>query len=349
MLLDFKKGVEFQIYSETAVSHADIIGIESQREFGLSALEYIDRVMQRRGEAFRQAGVQDVPSWCQAMPHQPMPRILVVIDEFQEIFTEDDKLAQQSAMFLDRIVRQGRSFGIHVVLASQTLGGAYSLPRTTLAQMAVRVALQCEGADAMMILSEDNLAAERLRHSGQAIYNDQSGRIEGNQPFQVAFLSKSVQRDRLMILPKLERLRDPMHGGLENCVVFDGHRKAKWQDHQIQKSIAEIQRSKGQVPVSLLGDSVSIEQNVACVFQKQSGQNLLIVGSDDENLASVLHSLIFSLSESAGKSQITLIDASREEDAFAFKLYGTTCLLCQAFNVSWLQRSTTRSCVCMLS
>src|SRR5690242_21885048 len=31
----------------------------------------------------------------------------------------------------DRLVRQGRAFGIHVLLGSQTLGGAYTLARTT--------------------------------------------------------------------------------------------------------------------------------------------------------------------------------------------------------------------------
>jgi len=33
LLLDFKKGVEFQIYAQQHLPHADIIGIESRREF----------------------------------------------------------------------------------------------------------------------------------------------------------------------------------------------------------------------------------------------------------------------------------------------------------------------------
>ncbi len=159
VLLDFKKGVEFQVYAEADLPHADIIGIESQREFGLSALEHLDRVMQKRGEMFREAGVQDVAVGFASDLSGPMPRILVVVDEFQELLLKMINWLNTAAMLLDRVVRQGRSFGIHVVLASQTLGGSYSLPRTTLAQMAVRIALQCEGADAMMILSEDNLAA----------------------------------------------------------------------------------------------------------------------------------------------------------------------------------------------
>jgi hypothetical protein len=101
------------------------------------------------------------------------------IDEFQELFVEDDKLASQASLILDRIVRQGRSFGVHAILSSQTLAGAYSLPRTTLGQMAVRIALQCDTSDAQLIFADDNPAAQRLKFPGQAIYNDAGGRVEG--------------------------------------------------------------------------------------------------------------------------------------------------------------------------
>ncbi len=92
---------------------------------------------------------------------------------------------------LDRLVRQGRAFGVHVMLGSQTLSGAYSLARSTMGQMAVRVALQCSEADAHVILSDErNMAARYLTRPGEAIYNDQNGLLAGNQPFQVVWLSE---------------------------------------------------------------------------------------------------------------------------------------------------------------
>ncbi len=97
---------------------------------------------------------------------------MLIIDEFQEFFVEDDKVAQDVGLLFDRLVRQGRAFGIHVLLGSQTLGGAYSLARTTLGQMGVRIALQCSDADAHLILSEENSAARLLSRPGEAIYND---------------------------------------------------------------------------------------------------------------------------------------------------------------------------------
>ena len=287
VLLDFKKGVEFQVYSEVALSHADIIGIESKREFGVSTLEYLDRVLHARGEAFRMWGVQDIPSLYKKFPQHAMPRILVVIDEFQELFVEDDKLSQQASMLMDRIVRQGRSFGMHLVLASQTLGGAYSLPRTTLSQMAVRIALQCDSSDAMLILSEDNTAAERLRHSGQAIYNETGGRIESNQSFQVAFIEKNDQIARLGRLSQVPVPHSPTTNALGRRIVFEGHKPAVWDEQSVSFAISQNRMDEGSVPL-ILGDSVSIDPPVIKMLTRSAGRNLMIVGQDESSAASLL-------------------------------------------------------------
>ena len=193
-LIDFKKGVEFKTYAVNQLPHARVIAIESDREFGVSALEKLDGVLKERGELFREQGVQDIAGYRNARPDARMPRILLIIDEFQEFFVEDDRISQSATLLLDRLVRQGRAFGIHVLLGSQTLGGAYSLARSTIGQMAVRIALQCSESDAHLILSEDNTAARLLTRPGEAIYNDANGLLEGNNPFQIAWLD-DVQRD----------------------------------------------------------------------------------------------------------------------------------------------------------
>ncbi len=319
VLLDFKKGVEFQVYSEVALSHADIIGIESKREFGVSTLEYLDRVLHARGEAFRQWGVQDLPSLSRKYPQHAMPRILIVIDEFQELFVEDDKLSQQASMLMDRIVRQGRSFGLHLVLASQTLGGAYSLPRTTLSQMAVRIALQCDSSDAMLILSEDNTAAERLRHSGQAIYNEMGGRIEGNQSFQVAFIEKNDQIARLERLPKTPVPHAPTTNALGRRIVFEGHKPAVWDEKSISHAISQLRMEVGTVPV-ILGDSVSIDPPVTKTLTRSAGRNFMVIGQDESSAASLLAGSIAGYcyrpktQSSDEKPSVVVLDGSRAED-----------------------------------
>ena len=204
-LIDFKKGVEFKVYAAMELPHARVIAVESEREFGLSVLQRLDVELKERGEIYRQFGCQDLAGYREARPEVPMPRVLLIVDEFQEFFVEDDKIAQEVTLLLDRLVRQGRAFGMHVILGSQTLGGQYSLPKATLGQMAVRIALQCSEADAHLILSEDNTAARLLTRPGEAIYNDANGMMEGNNLFQVVWLSDEHRETYLEKIQEMSR------------------------------------------------------------------------------------------------------------------------------------------------
>ena len=203
-LIDFKKGVEFKTYAAYGLPHARVIAVESEREFGLSVLQRLDVELKTRGDMYRDVGAQDVASY-RRITGEYLPRILLLVDEFQEFFIEDDKLSQESSLLLDRLVRQGRAFGVHVTLGSQTLGGAYSLARTTIAQMAIRIALQCSEADSHLILSEDNAAARLLTRPGEAIYNDANGMVEGNHIFQVVFLTDTRREEYLKDLKRWPR------------------------------------------------------------------------------------------------------------------------------------------------
>ena len=324
VLLDFKKGVEFQVYSDNQLPHADIIGIESHREFGLSALEYVDGCMQRRGEMFRSRGVQDIASWNAAVPEQHLPRMLIVVDEFQELFVEDDKLSNQVSLILDRIVRQGRSFGVHAILSSQTLAGAYSLPRTTLGQMGVRIALQCDASDAQIVFAEDNPAAARLKNPGQAIYNDAGGRIEGNQPMQIGWLSKLQQQQWLAEIGKGYSNADPTTNILGRSVIYDGNRAATWTEENANRAINEARREINPDAIwCVVGESVAISPAITFPLTNQAGRNVLIVGGVDAIAASVMSVITASFVRHAKdnqRAQVFIAQAAKPTDAKALQM-----------------------------
>ncbi len=324
VLLDFKKGVEFQVYADAKLPHADIIGIESHREFGLSALEYVDGCLQRRGEMFRNKGVQDIASWNLLVPENHLPRMLIVVDEFQELFVEDDKISNQASLILDRIVRQGRSFGVHAILSSQTLAGAYSLPRTTLGQMAVRIALQCDASDAQIIFAEDNPAAARLKHPGQAVYNDAGGRIEGNQPMQIGWLSKQQQQGWLAAFTGGYQNSDPSTNILGRAVIYDGNRAATWNTNNANLALAAARRDVNPDACwCVVGESVAISPAITVPLTQQAGRNLLIVGGDDAAAAAVMHAVTASFVRNyavQGRAKILAVQGAKPTDARALQL-----------------------------
>ncbi|MDA1038818.1 MAG: FtsK/SpoIIIE domain-containing protein [Planctomycetota bacterium] len=295
-LIDFKKGVEFKLYDHYALPHARVIAIESEREFGLSVLEQLDRELKRRGDLFRELSVQDVAGFRKTNHPDPMPRILLIIDEFQEIFVEDDKIAQDASLILDRLVRQGRAFGMHVLLGSQTLGGSYSLPRATMGQMAIRVALQCNEADSSLILSEDNTAARLLTRPGEAIYNDANGMVEGNNPFQVVFLNDERRERYLGALRKLADQRTDIPQVPR--IVFDGNEAADPAGNPLLNELLVSGTVHGKqlvAPLAWIGDAIAIKDPTAAIFRRQGGANLLIVGQREDLGTSLLAMAMVSL------------------------------------------------------
>lgn len=291
-LIDFKKGVEFKPYANFQLPHARVIAIESEREFGLSVLQGLDTELKQRGDAFRALGVDGLADYrAKADAATPLPRIVLIVDEFQEFFTEDDGIASQATQILDRLVRQGRAFGIHVLLGSQTLAGSYSLARSTIDQMAVRIALMCSEADSRLILADDNPAARLLSRPGEAIYNAMNGRVEGNKLFQVAWLP-DAERDRY-----LEQLRelatDEEH--LPAQIIFEGDANARVEQNAKFDEALRSPNGVSRTPLAWLGDPMAIREPVAASFQRQSGSNLLIVGQRDTQALGMLATSVVSL------------------------------------------------------
>ncbi len=307
-LVDFKKGVEFKTYAVHELPHARVVAIESEREFGLSVLRRLDTELKIRGEKFRQVGAQDLNAYRQGAPSDRAPRILLIVDEFQEFFTEDDRIAQEAAQLLDRLVRQGRAFGIHILLGSQTLGGAYSLARSTIDQMAVRIALQCSEADAHLILSDENSAARLLSRPGEAIYNDQNGLVEGNDPFQVVWLGDEAREGYLGRLRELVRQRPTRKLPM---VVFEGNADADVSKNEpfnllLMSPPGEKRSDDGEQ--AWLGEAMAIDELTSATFRRQNGSNLVIVGQNPDAALGMLATAVISLSAHAGGSRFYVID-----------------------------------------
>ncbi|MBC8109180.1 MAG: cell division protein FtsK, partial [Anaerolineae bacterium] len=293
-LVDFKKGVEFKTYATHQLPHARAIAVESDREFGLSVLQRLDAELTRRGELYRKLGVQDLAAY-REQSGLKMPRTLLIIDEFQEFFSEDDKLAQDAALLIDRLVRQGRAFGIHVLLGSQTIGGSGGLNRSTLGQMAVRVALQTSEADSQLILGDNNSAARLLSRPGEAIYNDQGGLVEGNSPFQISWLPDEEREEYLI---KAQKRAVDMKVESPEPVVFEGNSPADiTRNRKLGSVLSEKkwQSTASAAPTAWLGEPVAIKEPTAVSLRRQSGANVLVVGQQEEPAMAIMVSSLISL------------------------------------------------------
>ncbi len=303
-LVDYKKGVEFKCYAAHRLPHARVVAIESDRDFGLSVLQRVDRELHRRGELFRQAQVRDLAEY-RRRTGRDLPRTLLLVDEFQEYFVEDDALAQIAATLLDRIVRQGRAFGIHAILGSQTLGGGYTMARATFAQMNIRIALQCDEADAALAMDEDNTAPRLLSRPGEGIYNDGGGALERNSRFQAAWLPDQ-ERDAY-----LETLRKRAPGA-EGPVVFEGNAPADLRRNALLASALDGSLPGGGPPRCWLGEPNAIKGPTEVAFEARADRHLLILGQNREMARSLLASALVSLAASDRRARFWFLGSAAE-------------------------------------
>lgn len=174
-LLDFKEGVSFTEFTPTEhdptwIPQARAVGVESDREYGLAVLRELDAEMTKRSEAYKDAGVT---RFAELRATRPMARIICVVDEFQVLLQGNDRLARDAVALLESLARKGRSYGIHLILSSQTIRGVESLYAkrdSIFGQFPVRVALP-GGGD---VLDPLNQAANVLG-LGQAVVNTAGG------------------------------------------------------------------------------------------------------------------------------------------------------------------------------
>ncbi|MFP6294696.1 FtsK/SpoIIIE domain-containing protein [Helicobacter pylori] len=168
-LLDYKEGVEFNAYTDPNIlEHARLVSVASSVGYGMSFLSWLCKEMQERANLFKQFNVKDLSDY---RKHEKMPRLIVVIDEFQVLFS-DNKSTKAVEGHLNTLLKKGRSYGVHLVLATQTMCGG-EIDSSFKAQIANRIALPMDAEDSNSILNNDDAACELVRPEG--IFNNNGG------------------------------------------------------------------------------------------------------------------------------------------------------------------------------
>jgi hypothetical protein len=312
-LIDFKQGVEFKPYADAKLPHAHVIAVQSEREFGLSVLQGLEATMAARGALFADAGVNNIAEYRRKTGAE-MPRIVLVVDEFQEFFAREDRIKREAAAVTARLVSQARYSGIHLLFGTQSLATA-TLDRPIRDQMTVRIALQCSEADSRLILAEDNTAARLLTRPGEALYNNQAGRPEGNNTFQVALFSEEDARREVGEI--LQAAIDRKWEG-EPPIVFQGHEPGDIRNCQELTRAATLSGSPRQMQL-WLGESTSLRPVRAPVLKRQSGRNLLVLGRDERQAVGLMMAALMSLAAQCapGAASFRIIDLTSADEPWA--------------------------------
>ncbi|GAA0815449.1 FtsK/SpoIIIE domain-containing protein [Spirilliplanes yamanashiensis] len=286
-LLDFKEGVSFTEFvptprDRTWLPHARAVGVESDREYGLAVLRELEAEMTRRSVAYKRAGVSKFADLRAAAaeegrPHR-LPRVLCVIDEFQVLLAGSDPMAAEAVALLESLARKGRSYGIHLVLASQTVLGVealYAKRDSIFGQFPVRVALP--GGGDVLEPTNDSAAGLAL---GTAVINTAGGL--GGPRGATRGHERVVQfpdphADRAELLDLRHRLWQERDADAVPPRVFAGYARQHLDDDPTFRAALAGRAGR---PAALLGRTIDVNLSTAAFpLDASPGRHLAVFGS----------------------------------------------------------------------
>ena len=316
VLVDYKGGAAFKDCSRlphTVGTVTDLDGHLTER-----ALLSLAAELRRRETTLRSAGCKDLDDYVAQAPAgaPPMPRLVLVVDEFAT-------LAEELPDFVGGLVgiaQRGRSLGVHLILATQRPGGVVSadIRANTSLRIALRVTDPSESSDVVDVRD----AAEISRaHPGRAVVRVGAGAVHGLQSARVGGHGEPAPPVQVRAVP-WERCGEPPltvagtapAGPTDLARLVDATRAAAerlgaelpaspWlaplPDVLTVDQLAaqlDICASAGQVALGLL-DLPAEQRRAAVTFALDGGDHLLVAGSARSGRSTVLRTLAAALAD----------------------------------------------------
>ncbi|MGL2876992.1 FtsK/SpoIIIE domain-containing protein [Helicobacter pylori] len=299
-LLDYKEGVEFNAYTDPILEHARLVSVASSVGYGMSFLSWLCKEMQKRAELFKQFNVKDLNNY---RKHGEMPRLIVVIDEFQVLFSDKSKGSVERS--LNTLLKKGRSYGVHLVLATQTMRGTDINPSFK-AQIANRIALPMDADDSAKIL-DDDVACEIQKPEG--IFNNNGG----NRKYHTKMSIPKAPDDFTAFIKKIHEEFNQRNLTPIDRKIYNGETPLK------MPNILKANEMRLH-----LGKKVDYEQKDLIVEFENNESHLLVV-SQDLNARIALMKLLFQNIKSTNKELVFCNKEKRLIRSFdAQKEYGIT-------------------------
>ncbi len=300
-LLDYKEGVEFNAYTDPILEHARLVSVASSVGYGMSFLSWLCKEMQKRAELFKQFNVKDLSDY---RKHEKMPRLIVVIDEFQVLFS-DNKSTKAVEGHLNTLLKKGRSYGVHLVLATQTMRGG-EIDSSIKAQIANRIALPMDADDSTKILGDD-ADCELVRPEG--IFNNNGG----NRKYHTKMSIPKAPDDFKSFLTKIHAEFNQRNLAPIEHKIYNGETALKM-PNTLKANEMRLH----------LGKKVDYEQK-DLIMEFENNESHLLVVSQDLNARIALMKLLFQNIKSANKELVFCNKEKRLIRSFdAQKEYGIT-------------------------
>lgn len=230
-LMDYKSGVEFQIFENHP--NCEKIYLDNQNiQAAVELLRDFVSIKEERSQIFKQQKVDSIDSYNQKCQAKLLPRLILIIDEVHQLFSDGFSYQQQSHFngLLEEVAKQGRSFGMHIILTTQSLEGV-NISKAIMNQVALRISYVLQDfREASKIFNEQNTDAVRELGKYEFIYNSQGGNKEANHHGRANYIPKEQINATLL---NIAQQRAP-NLSIKPIVIDKSHRNATTANHSTE-------------------------------------------------------------------------------------------------------------------
>ena len=256
-LMDYKDGVEFQVFKNHPNCKKIFLDNEDL-EASISLLEEFRDEMKSRATIFKKHEVNNITAYNKLNPQNSMPRIVLIIDEVHKLFVGDYNYVDRFSSILKPLMRQGRSYGVHIILSTQSLAGT-QIDRELMGQITLRISYKLtDPSDSEAIFTYGNTEALNLEKY-ELIYNNNAGNkknnlfCRANPPVDIKSVIDDVlflRDERLILKPVIvkseERVEEKVVEDIEVSVPLNSM-KSKYSTDDEDDILAKLSK-KGIVP-----------------------------------------------------------------------------------------------------
>jgi hypothetical protein len=291
ILMDFKPGgVELNYYKDVPhVSKLLVNGADEQ--VAEEILSSLIKEMDYRGEIFHkcnQTSIGRYNTYASSHGLEQMKHIILLVDECQNMFSGANE--NSVVNIVTRIAKEGRSFGVHMVFATQTLQSIHSL-KDALAQFRDFLFMGCGSDDVSACEITDKDVQQRV---GQLVKGEVIYYHRGAEPMHGYVFNYYGKNGEYGKKTHENLLSSRFTRANKSQFYFDASQIYQLDEQELH-SIYAVAKA-GPISTALLGKNLSVKgDSLYAKFGNEEGANLLILGDNSIQSERVLWNAVVSL------------------------------------------------------
>lgn len=310
-LMDFK-GVEFNKYK--GIKHTKAVLVDnSDPQMTIEILRELKEENRKRVKLWQTEGVANIDGYNKKYPDARMQQILFVADECQVMFSKADgsslgyKMQREIADIVNIIATQGRSQGIHMLLATQTLSET-DISGQVLNNLTDCFLLMSAPADSNLLVPDSSDLTEK-QPVGEFCYYHKKGLVSHVQ----SFFATDEELAEAIFASQLKAKNNTSNGG----AYFRGSEMYRLED----EDKALIIKESTKIPIAAIGHNIGLGSLLTTIKLKQDfSENILFFGVNNEEQTvgvtiNALMSLIISYRQLGKICDFKVIDCIGNEEA----------------------------------